>query len=322
MKHLITFIALICLLIFNQLQAELSKDELIHLLDGKPTGTYNLKPEDYDLPASTSGVIILNYDNAVIEGAYQMLEDESLKEYWGDAFRALRRIGTVDPQSVSLSRLIKQVERIEAAGTISSADKVGILGLAYPAVARHCNSQAFTFLSDRIQPEFWKNNPIEKEVKYSSAITSSTILTGQTQAIISLTEMQTNEASALFASLFEDSRFTETPHLSEILTVALGYKDIVPYSIETLQQEYAKRLEICATPTGIPPVVEVEEELVSEITPAPSAAEVEVEEPPVFVEEEPEGASTVTKTPRLQWILIGALLLGVFLLIGRFRPKA
>lgn len=285
------------------LQAALTNEDVIRLMDEKPVENYDLAPTEHGLPPSSSGFIILNYDKEVVDGIFSILENEQQQEHWKQAYRSLRRIATAAPEFVAYERLIEQIQKVEKTDTIDDEMKIDLLMLGYPAVARHRNDQAFEFIKTRTDFEFWEGKEINKTVYNSHGAGSGGILqTGQSMAINALSELQTEEAYALLQFLFSEERYISKPHLNILLSGILEYGgwEASAGRLKTIQAEYAKRLELreetafsqaIAEPSVAPsdhlPALNIKEPAQESTAPEPTIeepAEVVVAEP---IEEEP-----------------------------------
>lgn len=256
------------------LSATLTDEEIIRLMDEKPVEGYDIDPVENGLPPSSSGFIILNYDDEVIDGMWRILNNPKQQKYWKSALIDFRRVATAEPDRIDLSKLVQNTENIEQSDTIEEDDKVRLLFFAYDAIARHRNDRAFGFLKDRTKFEFWEGNEISRTVYTSHGAGSEGILeTAQSMAIKAIAELQTEEAFALLQSLFSDERYSSKPHLNIPLSGILEYGgwEASAGRLKTIQAEYAKRLELrgeAASPQAI-------EEPSVESSGNPSASEVE-----------------------------------------------
>jgi hypothetical protein len=273
MKHLIIFAAFLSGIGLS-LTGALTDEEIIRLMDEEPAQGYNIDPTEYGLPSSSSGFIILNYDDTVIDGVWRILENPEQQKHWKQAFRSLRRIATADSQSVDYNRLVEQIKKIEKSESIDDEAKIDLLMLGYPSVARHRNDQAFEFLKARTRFEFWKDHEISSTVYNSHGAGSDGILqTGQSMAINAIPELQTEEAYELLQSLFADERYTSKQHLNTILSSSLEYGGwgASASRLQTIQSEYAKRLEL----RGEKAPAQVIDDLTAKISATPFVPEVE-----------------------------------------------
>lgn len=302
------------------LQAALTDEEIIRIMDEKPIDGYETSPSEYGLPPTTSGFIILNYDQDVIDGILRILENPEKQQHWPQAYRSLRRIAAADSDSIDLDRLINQVTKLEESGDLNNKDKMKLLQLGYPAVARHQNDQAFEFLKVRTEFEFWEDNEISRTVYNSHGAGSEGMIeTAQGEAIRALDELQTEEAYALLQSLFADERYISEPPLEMVLRGSLEYGgwNASASRLKAIQTEYAKRQEL----GGVATPAEVIEEPVIEVAPDPSVEEVaeDIEEtkPEPATKEAPEivtadTSNELTEEPSQWWLW----LIGVVVVVG------
>lgn len=314
MKKIILFIALLCSFLSN-LKAELSHGETISLIDDKSIEGYDINPADFGLPPSSSSFIVLNYNEEVIAGVYGLLESREFQEHWEQGFRTLRRIATADPSSIDIGRLMRRVEFIEQTDEIEDEEKVDLLSLAYPSIARCRNDSAYQFLKSRSEFDFWEGNEISKTVYTShDAGSSGWLKTGQTQAISALDELQTEEAHALLKSFFEDERYASQPHLNLTLRSSLEYGwESSRLRLQTIEREYAKRLEIRSASAPIQVAdepLEPDEEQTPADESSSEASALKSEEPIVTISTPAEPVEDAPEQSSHWWLwLIGGLLI-------------
>lgn len=312
MKILILSLALLSSATSHLLSA-LSDEDIVNVVNDNPIEGYDIDPSEQGLPASSSGFIVLNYDDLVIEGIYRILERNEYQEHWKQAFRALRRIATANPEALDYNRLTTQIIRIEDSDNIDNDTKIDFLALGYTAVARHRNHEALEFLKTRGEFDFWKDNNISRIVHYSHGAGSEGLLeTAQAEAISALDEIQSDEAYALLKSLLADIRYSDKPHLLRALSASLEYGgwDASASRLQTIQVEYAKRQEL----RGASVSVEVIEKPAAEV---PAVAEVveEVAAPELAIEEAREAAEPTeedVEQPSNWWLW----LIGVVVIVG------
>lgn len=292
LKRLIPLILSTCLV--PLLPAALTDEDIIRIMDEKPIEGYDINPVEHGLPPTSSGFIILNYDQEIINGIFRILENPKYINHWKAAYIDLRRIASAAQNEVSFDRLSKTVESIEKSEAIDADDKVYLLRMGYNAIARHRNDSALEFLRIRTQFDFWEEKEASKTVYTSHGAGSEGILkTGQTEAISALDEIQTEEAYTLLKSLIADERYSGEPHLLLTLRSSLEYGwEASASRLQTIQAEYAKRLEL----RGASAPAEDIDEPVAEIPPtSPAEEKAETAEEATASEpgtEEPAGADT------------------------------
>ncbi|MGC6456185.1 MAG: hypothetical protein ACON39_02465 [Coraliomargaritaceae bacterium] len=162
------------------------------------------------------------------------------------AFIDFRRIAAAEPSQIDFNRLTQKVQSIEQSKRIEDEEKVGLLFFAYDSIARHRNNEALEFLKARAKFDFWKDNEISRFVYFSGGGQSKATETAQGMAISSIVELQTKEAEAFLRSLFADDDYINVPHLNVELSGSLEYGgwEVSGMRLQTVQNEYAKRLEI------------------------------------------------------------------------------
>ncbi|MGC6456186.1 MAG: hypothetical protein ACON39_02470 [Coraliomargaritaceae bacterium] len=249
MKYL-TAVALFLSSLCAPLFAALSDADIIRLMDEKPVEGYDLNPADYGLPATSSGFIILNYDDAVIDGIWRILDNPEQQEHWKSAFIDLRRIITADPKSISFEHLKKVIIDLESNSKISGELKTSVLTSAYGSIARFSNESALEFIKVRVTSDFWQGNEIERNIMQSDG--KSIKYTGQTEAIIGLAQIHTPKANSLLANLSQNIDLTKIPHLNlAVETASEYYRESDALSVKSIKNEYAKRLEIRGDPNAL-----------------------------------------------------------------------
>ena len=312
LKRLILFILSFGLA--QLLQASLTDEDIIKIMNERPIEGYSTSPTEHGLPPSSSGFIILNYDQNVIDGIWRILENPEQQKYWKHAFINLRRIASAEADQINFDRLTDSVEGIEQSETINSNDKVYLLRMGYNAIARQRNDSALEFLRNRTKFDFWQGKGISKTVYNSHGAGSEGILkSGQTEAISALDEIQTEEAYKLLQALAVDPKYIEEPHLFLTLRSSIEYGwEASAGRLKTIQTEYAKRLELRGKSSPVPLIKEPAVEI-----PTPPAAVVETTEELPTVENEikepaevkPVEVTEETSEESSQWWLwlIGAL---------------
>tara|TARA_B100000614_G_C14486437_1_gene468885 strand:+ start:95 stop:1075 length:981 start_codon:yes stop_codon:yes gene_type:complete len=285
MAKKLLFCSLLSSLLLATLFGRSSKDEVISFLNAESFGNGFYTAEDAGLPPSSTAYTILNYNNDLLDGIFDLLKSPKEAAFWKSAFIQLRIIATVDPKAVDLNRTIEHAKAIEASKDLAGVDKLPILRSAYGAVARFSNDEALNFIKARIEPEFWLNRKFEVEIVHDHAPSLDTKHDGLTEAIMALAEMESADAERLLSSLMENETYTSKPNVLRRLRAANYYKESVDLMIENIQKEYTKRLELRgdsvlgSVPDGFTTDVPLTPPVVARVSEQPSIPKAEVREP-------------------------------------------
>ncbi|WP_269543023.1 hypothetical protein [Cerasicoccus fimbriatus] len=172
-------------------------DEAMKLIGGK----YDPNPELKGMGVHGNYVFFSNEEN--VDQLKRMLKDESQFKHWKSALHALGTIGSVDKSQISIEELTKLAVDIERKEFATDVDKVGLLRIAYGAVAKYGDQHGLDFLIERTKESFWNGEPPSYVLSANdpSDPSKGLLVSARSEAVISIAQYPGEEGVKYISKL-------------------------------------------------------------------------------------------------------------------------